>query len=141
MKQSASASEEGFSACTFCGSERLMLGPRGGACVNVFCMKCGAKFNVLLYPLFPMRLVDTLSPPDADRAELFERGHIMAATGASAPPPPSYDEFTCDACDQLIYSFPTCVPPPTRCRTCQWLEEFIDDPDERERLRTRLASP
>lgn len=62
-----------FSACTFCGSEQLLLGPRGGTCVNVFCMKCGAKFNVLFWPSFPMTLVDTLSPPDARRAELFER--------------------------------------------------------------------
>ena len=70
--------DEDFNACTFCGGERLLLGPRGGACVNVFCIECGAKFNVLLYPLFPMTLVDTLSPPNALRAELFKRMETWA---------------------------------------------------------------
>lgn len=52
---------------------------------------------------------------------------------------PDFDEFVCAECGQEIVSLPPCDPPPTICATCQWLDEFISDPVERERLRQRLT--
>lgn len=51
-----------FSVCTHCGSDEFLRGPRGGACVNITCTECGARFNVILWPGLPMTLIDHLPP-------------------------------------------------------------------------------
>ena len=65
-----------FHACTYCGSTRFYDGPRGGACMNVGCVRCGARFNVLIHPVLPVTLpvmlIDKLSPPPRSIAGLFE---------------------------------------------------------------------
>jgi rRNA maturation protein Nop10 len=33
--------------CCFCGSDRLVSGPRGGIMVNVECAHCGARLNIV----------------------------------------------------------------------------------------------
>jgi len=55
-------------------------------------------------------------------------------------PEPTADEFTCVECGQHVYSLPRRDPPPTLCATCAWLDEFIADPEERERLREELCA-
>ena len=50
----------------------------------------------------------------------------------------THDEFVCDECRRLIYSLPPVTPPPTRCATCQWLDEFVANPVEREHIRELL---
>ena len=47
------------------------------------------------------------------------------------------DEFDCPDCGNHIYSTPRRVPPPTGCATCQWLNEYVSDPEEREAIRQR----
>jgi len=49
------------------------------------------------------------------------------------------DEFDCTKCGRHVYSLPPADPPPTMCATCVWLDEFIADPAEREKLRKRLC--
>ena len=49
------------------------------------------------------------------------------------------DEFVCEACGFPIASFPPKEPPPTRCSLCLWLDTYIEDVEERERLRKRLC--
>jgi hypothetical protein len=51
------------------------------------------------------------------------------------------DEFVCEACGQSVWSIPPQSPPPTRCATCNFLDEFVTDPEEREELRRRLTGP
>jgi hypothetical protein len=48
-----------------------------------------------------------------------------------------YDEFVCRECGNEIKSFPPHDPPPTICATCRWLDEFVSDPVEREKIRAR----
>ena len=47
------------------------------------------------------------------------------------------DEFDCPDCGNHIYSAPKREPPPTVCCTCQWLNEYVSDPEEREAIRQR----
>lgn len=61
-------------------------------------------------------------------------------TIATDPLETDTDEFVCVSCDRTIYSFPSRIPKPTRCATCQWLDEFYHDPVEREIIRKRLVS-
>lgn len=49
------------------------------------------------------------------------------------------DKFICEDCGADIVSIPAVNPPPTRCATCTWLEEFVPDPVEREELRRRMT--
>ena len=42
-----------------------------------------------------------------------------------------HDEFQCAGCGQYIISLPAQDPPPTRCATCTWMNEFVHDPAER----------
>jgi hypothetical protein len=51
------------------------------------------------------------------------------------------DAFVCEACGQSVWSIPPQTPPPTRCATCNFLDEFVKDPGEREELRRRLTDP
>lgn len=46
-----------FGSCPFCGTKVFRFGPRGGASQNIFCIDCGAGFNVCL-PMFPAQLIE-----------------------------------------------------------------------------------
>lgn len=48
------------------------------------------------------------------------------------------DEFDCRGCGRHIFSLPPRDPPPALCATCEWLDEFVPDPSEREEMRRRL---
>lgn len=50
----------------------------------------------------------------------------------------THNEFECDECHRLIHSYPPMTPSPTRCASCQWLDEFVANPVEREHLRELL---
>jgi hypothetical protein len=52
----------------------------------------------------------------------------------------SADVFDCPGCGRRIYSLPRRNPPPTLCATCTWLEEFVEDPVERAKLKERMCS-
>jgi hypothetical protein len=52
---------------------------------------------------------------------------------------PTADEFECPGCGRLIISLPAREPPPTRCAICAWLEEFVPDPETREKIRARMG--
>jgi hypothetical protein len=57
-----------FTGCLHCGGTRFYDGPHGGWCVNITCVECGARYNVLIHPALPQPiLVDELSGP-AERA-------------------------------------------------------------------------
>jgi hypothetical protein len=52
-----------FSGCIYCGSVEFVIGPRGGASLNVTCDRCGARFNILDHPAAPRLLVNVLAGP------------------------------------------------------------------------------
>jgi hypothetical protein len=75
--------DQPFTACTFCGRAAFENGPRGGVCVNVTCLYCGARFNIFEIPeasypdgvdMPPLderrRLAEVLSGPTEDEAAL-----------------------------------------------------------------------
>jgi hypothetical protein len=49
------------------------------------------------------------------------------------------DEFVCTGCGRRVISVPPIDPPPTRCGACQYIDEFVADPVEREELRQRVC--
>ena len=51
------------------------------------------------------------------------------------------DEFICIGCGRYIVSLPAREPPPNQCAMCNWLDEFIHDPDERAEILRRLDKP
>lgn len=63
--------DEPFTTCPFCVWSAFEDGPRGGACVNVRCLSCGARFNVLQIPeaSYP---ADVEVPPLDERRRLVE---------------------------------------------------------------------
>lgn len=50
-------------------------------------------------------------------------------------------EFDCMDCGcHVIAIFPSGVPStPLQCTTCEWIREFIADPEEAKRLRSRFG--
>lgn len=56
--------------CPDCHSNKLLLGPRGGAARNVACGSCQSEFNLLLAPdrLF---LLDRMGKLSLDRCALY----------------------------------------------------------------------
>jgi hypothetical protein len=88
-----SVSEPFFKACSFCGRAAFADGPRGGVCVNVTCLYCGARFNIFEIPeaSYPdgvdvpplderRRLIDVLSGPTEDEAALPIGTRALRAT-------------------------------------------------------------
>jgi len=53
--------------------------------------------------------------------------------------PVECNEFDCAGCGRHIVSFPPMDPLPTLCGACEWMNEFVPDPIEREKLRRRLT--
>jgi len=104
-----------FNACTYCGSDQLVRGPRGGACANVFCIRCGAKFNVVLQPGMSVVLVDTLTGPNTVLAKLFRMAENRT------------QEFDCIECGRHIVM--VCGPPTSRCAACQAMPGWFRDPE------------
>jgi hypothetical protein len=50
------------------------------------------------------------------------------------------DFFVCRDCGRDVYSFPQQNPPPKPvCGACLFLNEFVDDPVEREKLRKQMT--
>lgn len=39
-----------FIACPHCDSAAFKTGPRGGLAVNLYCLRCGAGYNIFLLP-------------------------------------------------------------------------------------------
>lgn len=53
---------EPFKHCPSCGSTRFWTGPRGGASMNVTCVTCGDRFNLLVHEGAPIMLIDDALP-------------------------------------------------------------------------------
>ena len=69
----------------------------------------------------------SLQPAGYDPTQMSEHEHRA-----------SNDEFDCSQCGRHILSFPAREPPPTKCATCLWIDEFIRDPQEADQLRKQL---
>jgi hypothetical protein len=47
-------------------------------------------------------------------------------------------DFICADCGCRVYSWRRAKRPPLRCGICEWVAEYVDDPEEAERIRQRL---
>lgn len=56
---------EPFTRCPHCGSCAFRPGPRGGVSLNVFCLRCRARYNIALLP-DGYYLDQEISPPEPD---------------------------------------------------------------------------
>lgn len=58
--------------CPDCDSDTFLLGPRGIACQNIQCARCGSKFNVLpgMADVFAERLLPDPPRPEHSNAPL-----------------------------------------------------------------------
>jgi len=63
-----------FTACPHCEGRRFVPGPQGGMSINVMCIGCCARFNIVLptimRPEAPVLLVNVLGPPIGEPADL-----------------------------------------------------------------------
>jgi hypothetical protein len=86
-----------FSGCIYCGSVEFVIGPRGGASLNVACDHCGARFNILDHPAAPRLLVNVLAGPPTSYA-IAGRSITCRLCGLTSHNPNDIRERYCGRC-------------------------------------------
>lgn len=81
----------------------------------------------------PKLVVEVAAPVSEPVAE-------PVAEPASSSPDDNANQFVCSDCGKEVWSVPRRDPPPERCALCNWLQETIADPVEREVLRQKFTN-